>query len=82
MLNKFTVLFRDLKHGEIITFNDPLYPYSDNYFVNLWQRYVWGPSNWTKRVIGIPGDHIQGKIEDGKPVVYLNGSKLDEPYVK
>ncbi len=79
--DKFTVLFRDLKHGDIITFNDPSYAYSDNTLVNLWQRYVWGPSNWTKRVIGIPGDHIQGKIEDGKPVVYRNGQKLEEPYL-
>ena len=42
---------------------------------------MWGPANWTKRVIGMPGDHIQGVIEDGKPVVYRNGQKLDEPYL-
>ena len=29
-------------------------------------------------VIGVPGDHIKGVIEDGKPVVYVNGKKLDE----
>ncbi len=79
--DKFTVLFTPLKHGDIITFNDPTYAYSNNYFMELFQQYVWGPSNWTKRLIGLPGDHIQGKIEDGKPVVYRNGQKLDEPYV-
>lgn len=79
--DKFTVLFTPLKHGDIITFNDPTYDYSKNYFTELFQQYVWGPSNWTKRLIGLPGDHIQGKIEDGKPVVYRNGQKLDEPYV-
>jgi signal peptidase I len=79
--DKFTILFKPAQRGDIITFNDPLFDYSDNKYVNLFQRYVWGPSNWTKRVIGIPGDHVQGKIEDGKPVVYLNGDRLNEPYI-
>lgn len=86
--DKFTVLFKKPHHAEIISFNDPQYPYSSNKFARLWQNYVgivplvtWGPANWTKRVIGIPGDHIEGKIEEGKPVVYRNGKKLDEPYL-
>jgi len=79
--DKFTPLFLKLKRGDIIAMNDPVYPYSDNFFTRLFQEYVWGPSNWTKRIIGIPGDHLQGKIENGKPVVYLNGKKLDEPHL-
>lgn len=79
--DKFTVWFRPIQRGDIISFNDPTFPYATNTFMNYWQRYVWGPSNWTKRVIGIPGDHVQGKVEDGKPVIYLNGTKLEEPYV-
>lgn len=79
--DKFTYTFRKPRHGEIITFNEPVYKYSDNKLMRLWEHYIWGPENWTKRVIGLPGDHIEGKIEDGKPVVYRNGQKLDEPYV-
>lgn len=79
--DKFTVWFKPIKHGDIISFNDPTFQYSSNKLVNWYQRYLWGPSNWTKRVIGIPGDHMQGKIEEGKPVVYRNGVKLDEPYI-
>lgn len=79
--DKLTVWFTPIKHGDIISFNDPNFDYSENPVVNLWQRYVWGPSNWTKRVIGVPGDHIVGKVEDGKPVVYRNGEKIDEPYL-
>jgi signal peptidase I len=79
--DKFTPFFQPFKRGEIIAFNAPTYKYSDNPLVNLWQRYVYGPENWTKRVIGIPGDHVQGFIEDGRPVVHLNGTKLDEPYL-
>lgn len=83
--DKLTVWFKPIQRGEIIAFNQPTYEYSENTLVNYLQRYVlgifWGPQNWTKRVIGIPGDHVQGRIEDGKTVVYINGEKLNEPYV-
>ncbi len=81
LADKLTVWFTPLKRGEIISFNDPVYPYSANPAKYLWEQYVWGPGNWTKRVIGIPGDRVQGKIEEGKPVIYLNGEKLSEPYL-
>lgn len=81
LADKFTVWFTPIERGEIISLNDPTYPYSKNPVMNWFQRYVYGPSNWTKRVIGIPGDHVQGKIEDGKPVIYLNGKKLEESYL-
>ena len=79
--DKFTYNVRGPRYGEIIAMNDPEYKYSDNYFKRLFERYVWGPQNWTKRIIGVPGDIIRGVIEDGKPVVYRNGEKLDEPYI-
>lgn len=79
--DKFTVLFSPPKRGDIITFNDATFDYSKNPYKRIFQKYVWGPSNWTKRVIGVPGDHVQGIIEDGKPVIYINGEKLDEPYI-
>lgn len=79
--DKFTPLFLPLKYGDIIAFNDPNFHYSDNYLMELFERYIWGPSNWTKRIIGLPGDHVKGVIEDGKPVVYRNGEKLDESYL-
>ena len=80
--DKMTPFFRGPKHGEIIAFNHPLYDYSKNPVINWYQRYLdLSITSWTKRVIGVPGDHVQGRIEDGKPVVYRNGEKLDEPYV-
>ncbi len=78
--DKFTPLFSNIKRRNIISFNDPIFNYSSNKLVRLFQSYVWGPSNWTKRVIGIPGDEVKGVIENGKPVIYINGKKLDEPY--
>ena len=79
--DKLTVWFKSPTRGDIIAFNDPTYPYSLNPIAKGFQRYVWGPSNWTKRVIGIPGDHVRSVIEDGKPVIYLNDKKLEEPYL-
>lgn len=77
--DKFSYIFSDPKRGDIISFDEPTYKYSEG-FKGLWEHYVYGPQNWTKRVIGVPGDHIQGMIEDGKTVVYRNGEKLHETY--
>lgn len=82
--DKLTPYLRDFRHGEIIAFNFPLYAYSKNPIIRWWQMYVgypWQIQNWTKRIIGVPGDTIKGTIENGKPVVYRNGVKLDEPYL-
>lgn len=79
--DKLSIWFKPPQRGDIIAFNEPTYPYAQNKLHNWFQRYIWGPENWTKRVIGIPGDHVEGKVEDGCPVVYLNGQKLCEPYI-
>lgn len=79
--DKFTLFFKQPVRGDIISFNNPNFSYSKHTVVHLIQQYVWGPDNWTKRVIGEPGDHVQGKIIDGTPVVFINGKQLDEPYL-
>jgi len=79
--DKLSFVFRNPVRGEIIAFNDPVFPYAKTPARRLFQEYVWGPSNWTKRVIGVPGDHVRGMLEEGKPVIYRNGEKLNEPYI-
>ena len=79
--DKLSYIFRKPRQGEIIAFNAPDFKYSKNPAMRLFQRYAWGPDNWTKRVIGVPGDTIRGVIEDGKAVIYRNGEKIDEPYI-
>ncbi len=79
--DKFTYLFSKPQRGHVISLNSPLFKYSDNTFKRLFEEYVWGPQNLTKRIIGVPGDLVEGKIEEGKPVIYINGQKLDEPYL-
>lgn len=90
--NKLVYLYEDPKPGDIVMFEDPTFTYTEqNVFRRMWQKYVGidipglklpkGPHHMAKRVIAVPGDVIEGKIEDGRPVVYLNGKKLNEPYV-
>ena len=79
--DKFTYLFSKPQRGHVISLNSPLFEYSKNPLKRMFQEYVWGPQNLTKRIIGIPGDEIIGKVEDGKPVIYINGKKFDEPYL-
>ena len=91
LANKTAYWFSAVKRGDTVVFDNPEKPYSKNFFKALWQRFVGievpllglpeGPDNFTKRVIAIPGDIVEGKVEDGKPVIYLNGKKLEEPYV-
>jgi len=79
--DKFSYRLRKPARNEIIALNDPSYQYSDNPVQYLFQQYAWGPVNWTKRVIGTPGDTVRGTIENGKAIVYVNDKKLDEPYI-
>lgn len=86
--DKLSVCFNGPVNGDIVTLNQPTFKYSENWLVNIWQRYVsWNVSNWTKRVIGAPNDELKSVIEDGKPVLYLKKdgekdfTKLDEPYL-
>ena len=77
--DKFSYWVRKPRRGEIISFNDPKYPYSSNKFKSFFQHYVsFNVSNITKRIIGLPRDHVKGVIENGHPVIYVNGQKLDE----
>jgi signal peptidase I len=89
--NKLAYAFGDIKRGDLVIFDDPKFKYSENKALQLWQKYIGmpvpvvgltsGPINMVKRVIAVPGDWIEGRIEDGKTIIYLNNKKLDEPYV-
>ena len=90
--NKFIYFFKDVERGDFVIFDNPEFNYENkNPIKKFWQKYIGfgvpvldlpnGPDNWVKRVIAVPGDTIEGRIEDGKTVVYRNGKKLNEPYV-
>ena len=66
LVDKLTPRFDTYKRGDIVVFNPPI---------------TWvAPENrepYIKRVIGVGGDTVE--IRDGS--VFVNGTKLDEPYV-
>lgn len=79
--DKASYWLRKPRRGEIVALIQPTYQFKKGFFGQLFERYVWGPQNWTKRIIALPGQHVQGIIEDGKPVVYIDGQKISEPYL-
>ena len=87
----------EYNRGDIVTFEAPskailsayevdfdnpvaVYDYEPKGIFAKFNYYVleFSKTSYIKRVIGVEGDHI--KIENGK--VYLNGKKLDEPYLR
>ncbi|MBM3892888.1 signal peptidase I [Candidatus Dependentiae bacterium] len=90
--NRLAYRYDTIKRGDLAIFDDPYFTFAPaETFKYYWQRYVGlplaifglgaGADSWVKRVIAIPGDTIEGRVEEGKTVVYLNGKKLEETYV-
>ena len=97
ILNRLPRTFGEMpERGDIITFeapsnnatgliaeeiDNPIAKY-DNEPTTLWGKFTYhvleiGKESYIKRVIALPGEHVE--IKDGK--VYINGEKLDEPYL-
>jgi signal peptidase I len=72
LANRFIYRFRDPRRGEIVVFETP--PAAR-------QRCGAG-GTFVKRLIGLPGDRIELRNENGSSYVYINGKKLDEPYIQ
>ena len=69
LANRFIYHFRDPRRGEIVVFNTP----------KAAQRMCGASGTFVKRLIGLPGDTV---TERGDGVVYVNGKRLNEPYIK
>ncbi len=65
LVNKLTYDVRDPARGDIVVFRTP--PHSN----------ITGMDDLVKRIVGMPGDTIEGR--DGR--IFINGSLLAEPYL-
>src|SRR4051812_17069832 len=68
LANRFVYHFRAPDRGEIIVFHTPA----------LANQQCGAGGTFVKRLIGLPGD----VWEERNGIVYINGRKLDEPYVR
>ena len=72
LANRFIYHFRDPKRGEIVVFNTtPLVRQKCN-----------AGGTFVKRIIGLPGDRVQNRLVNGRDYVFVNGKKLEEPYIQ
>jgi signal peptidase I len=71
LANRLIYRFRDPKRGEIIVFETP--PAA--------RLRCGAGGTFVKRLIGLPGDRLELRNEGGLSYVYINGKKLDEPYI-
>jgi signal peptidase I len=88
VVEKLTYLTREPRRGEIVVFEGETFvdPYADQSTVGRVVRGVGqflgvvpaSARDFVKRVIGVEGDEVV--IEGGQ--VYVNGERLDEPYVQ
>ncbi|MEO5575555.1 MAG: signal peptidase I [Gaiellaceae bacterium] len=72
LANRFIYRFRDPKRGEIVVFETP--PAAR-------QRCGAG-GTFVKRLIGLPGERVELRNEKGSSHVYIDGKRLDEPYIE
>jgi signal peptidase I len=68
LANRFIYHFRDPKRGEIVVFKTP----------SLAKQECGSEGTFVKRLIGLPGE----VWEERSGFVYINGKKLDEPYIQ
>lgn len=82
-IERYSRFYKAPQRGDIIVFYPPDTQLK-NSFGDVFKRltgFLCKDVAYIKRVVGTPGDRINIKTENGETYVYLNGEKLDEPYV-
>jgi signal peptidase I len=72
LANRFIYHVRDPERGEIVVFETP----------DAARVKCGAGGTFVKRLIGLPGETIEIKLARGEGYVYVNGRKLDEPYLE
>jgi signal peptidase I len=72
LANRFVYHFQDPARGDIVVFET----------TPAVVRKCSAGGTFVKRIIGLPGERLQLRLVGGREFVYINGRKLDEPYVQ
>ena len=71
LANRFIYRFRDPQRGDIVVFETP--PAA--------RMRCGAGGTFVKRLIGLPGEQLELRTVGGLSYVYIDGKKLDEPYI-
>ena len=71
LANRFIFHVRDPRRGEIVVFDTP----------DAARVKCGAGGTFVKRIVGLPGETVEVRLERGEGYVYINGRKLDEPYL-
>ncbi len=72
LANRFIYHFRSPKRGEIVVFKTP--PEA--------KAKCGSGGTFVKRIVGLPRETVQNRLINGADYVYIDGRRLDEPYVQ
>ena len=72
LANRFIYHFRDPRRGEIVVFDTP----------DAARIKCGAGGTFVKRLIGLPGETVEGRLERGEGYVFINGKQLQEPYIE
>jgi signal peptidase I len=71
LANRFIYHFTEPERGDIVVFDTPLAA----------QQQCGAGGTFVKRLIGLPGERVEMRPEQGLNYVYIDGRKLQEPYI-
>ena len=72
LANRFVYHFREPKRGEIVVFQT----------TPAVKRKCNAGGTFVKRIVGLPGETLQIRLIRGREYVYINGRRLEEPYIQ
>ena len=72
LANRFIYHFRDPERGEVVVFETP--PSA--------KAKCGAGGTFVKRIIGLPGETVQIRLREGSAYVYIDGKRLEEPYIE
>ena len=72
LANRFIYHFHDPHRGDIVVFKTP--PAA--------KAKCGAGGTFVKRIIGLPGETVQIRVRNGLGYVYIDGQRLDEPYIQ